>query len=499
MGQPPNVVSEDSGQGFSFGRDSIPVGLPEDYVIDEQGKRRLKSSRERVRKSVAVIPTNQDRAADVSWGEVQEHPHNFEELHRLLDINETHAAAVQAKAAALTGLGFRSPKIAKVLDELTEEGFQTELNATSLDFIVTGNGALEVTSRGGSIKGIRSLPAADIKIATESASGVPFHYEYQAVTSASAGASSDGIVRFCAFGQKEQFIARMRAHYGDKTDKVDADAISEVIFFADRIPTKDAFYGWPTYLSALQYIDKSAHMSQHESDFFLNRCVPEFLLFLLGRKIDKPTMDLLCSTFGDMKGLGNQFRSGIFNLPDAAMRVEAIKLGLEASGDGQMMAMHRQSTVESILSAHMLPGLLAMVQSGKKNPGATNEFPNALQAFQILWVALKQRYFSQVLARTFGKDPRIPLEPEDFMPEGELEDQIPGMEGMPRKIKPGTHYNGFRTLLDEIDINQADTLSRMKQTPMQAKAEGRDLSKGLKKKGGDSSVKKSENAEIETE
>ena len=86
--------------------------------------------------------------------------------------------------------------------------------------------------------------------------------------------------------------------------------------------------------------------------------------------------------------------------------------------------------------------------------GANNELPNALQAFQALKIGRLQRIIQQRLGKTLGSERAgLGLTLSDFE---------------------------FYTILDEIDIGTAQTVAGMKQPLAEAKAQGRDLSAGLK-------------------
>ncbi len=87
--------------------------------------------------------------------------------------------------------------------------------------------------------------------------------------------------------------------------------------------------------------------------------------------------------------------------------------------------------------------------------GASNELPNALMAYQLLRVGPMQQIISQRLAVTLGDKSKsgLDLEPTDFV---------------------------LRKISDEINPQQMDTISRMRETLESAKAKGRDIDEGVK-------------------
>ena len=111
-------------------------------------------------------------------------------------------------------------------------------------------------------------------------------------------------------------------------------------------------------------------------------------------------------------------------------------------------------TIElAIVSGHRVPTTLAGIQIPGKM-GAANELPNALVAFQTLYVGQHQRIFQGTLGLTLGSpDAGLGLAPTDFL---------------------------LRRITDSYDMGQIDTMSRMRQTATEAQMQGRKLDQGLK-------------------
>ena len=124
---------------------------------------------------------------------------------------------------------------------------------------------------------------------------------------------------------------------------------------------------------------------------------------------------------------------------------------MEDSGTDDKFSKMKETLALSIVSAHRVPPLLAGIQIPGKL-GAVNELPNALKGFQSLVIEQAQRLFQQTLGNTLGQD-GTGLTIEDFE---------------------------FQKITEVFDIENMDTVARMRQSPMQAKAEGRDLSQGVK-------------------
>ena len=129
------------------------------------------------------------------------------------------------------------------------------------------------------------------------------------------------------------------------------------------------------------------------------------------------------------------------------------KLGLEGKSDDDF-GKTKESLAASIITAHGVPPLLAGVQLPGKL-GANNELPNALMAFQILLVGPGQRLFQQTLGTTLGH-------PDHGVSKLTIKDFA------------------FQRITDQIDLQAADTVGRMRTPMAQANAEGRDISAGVK-------------------
>lgn len=207
----------------------------------------------------------------------------------------------------------------------------------------------------------------------------------------------------------------------------------------------------PRWLSAVPAIELSQCYAQFKYDFFLNRGVPEFMLFLLGAKLSPDDWKIVTNALKSNIGLGNSHKSFALNVSDTELKVQLEKLAMDSSpqDDGPM----KESLALSVVTAHGVPPLLAgILVPGKL--GSNNELPNALMAFQALVAGPDQRIFMQTLGKTLGsKEAGLGLTLSDFE---------------------------FYTVLDEIDLSTAATVGGMKQPLAEANAQGRDLTAGMK-------------------
>ncbi len=393
----------------------------------------------------------------VSLSGVRGLPFNIPAIKKLSISNPHHAACIRAKRASTVGMGFVTDgdtdenmeparrrklrsKAARLLDPLCRVSFQDVIDDVDEEVWQVGNGYMEVVraSEGEKITGIYHVPANDIRIYVEQ-NGLDWHYEQ----SDSEGGTPK---KFARFGDLEDFRARMNIP-GDQR-------VAEIIHF--RLPSSHhRWYGYPDWLAAVSSMELSSCLHQHTHDFFLNRGVPEFILFLLGRKIDGDNWKRIENSMKAHIGKGNSHKSMVLNLTDTDMKVQLEKLALEGKTDSKDFSSLADALALEVVSSHGVPPLLAGIQIPGKL-GATNELPNALRAFQLLLIGPAQRSFTTTLDCTLG-DPDLNgglgLTEGDFV---------------------------LRAITDELDLEQMATSASMRQTEPEAAAQGRDLDDGLR-------------------
>lgn len=387
-----------------------------------------------------VGPSNQG----VSAGR-KPHPFDFNAA-RLFKINNVqHSTCVQATKQSLVGLGFENEKVADTLDPLCEISWQDSLGDAAEDYIDTGNGYLEVVrDQGGKITGLHHLPAVDVDIYIEDAT---YNRHYRIRSKSETGGNIIGGRVFARFGERDALLARM--------NDLKPETVSEVIHFRQST-NMSRWYGYPRWLAATASIELMQALHQFSFDFFINRGVPEFILFIKGGKVDKKDWEKIEQSIKATIGVGNQHKTLALNLTDPDLEIQVEKLAMEGTGDSTMLRDMSETLSLNIVSAHGVPPLLAGILIPGKL-GATNELPNALQAFQALTIGPMQQTFETTLGVTLGNP------------------KFNGGLGLDRKSFE------LKRVLDEIDLGTMDTVSRMRQTVPEARAEGRDLRAGLKK------------------
>lgn len=424
------------------------------------------------------------------------HPFNFQAAALFKMFNVHQSACIEAKVACIVGLGFRrepvmetipgkpavardpelgvapepatpdmeAPKVdmltgrpmlaprsivAEVLDPLCVVSFQDVLTDAVEDREITGNGYIEVSrNKAGKITGLFHCPARDVHVVVEE-DGM-FHYEV---------CSSDGTSlnkKFAKFGD----LKRLRRVFPQPTPQrgrgrpKDGEAppppdLSELIHLR-RSTSFSRYYGYPDWLSAVLSIELAQCSHQYLYDFFLNRGVPEMLIVLRGAKAVPSEWEEFKTNLQNHIGLKKSHKTMAIQLSGENSALDVHKLAMEGKTDGLFAELADVLAME-IVSAHGVPPLLAGIQIPGKL-GATNELANALKAFQSLRVGPSQYAIESTLQVTLGREfPEIPMEAWKL-----------------------------RTILEEINVDQVDTIGRMREPVGQAMAGGRDLAEGVK-------------------
>lgn len=399
-----------------------------------------------------------DKSNQAAFIGIQDHPFNFERAVLLQTVNPHHAACIKTRTLSIVGNGFLSEneaygqqptyeesKADRILDPLCDVSFQDVLSDCEEQENAIGNGAMEIVRQGEKITGIHHIPGHLVYLYIEDEK---YHRHY--VVTSSEGEEK----RFALFGDKQDFYDRWRAQGNDFGDGVDSiDDISEIIVF--RQPSSlSRWYGFPTWLSAVPSIELTQFFHQWKFDFFLNRGVPEYMLFISGGELSKESWTKVENALKSNIGLGNSHKSIAINIPETDINIQLEKLSVDSGGEDEFTKI-KESLALDIVTAHQVPPLLAGIQIPGKL-GAVNEFPNALLSFHSTAVWPAQRRITRLLGNTLG-NPRLNgglgLTARDFR---------------------------LRRIIDTINLQQADTISRMRTPAATAQIEGRDINDGLR-------------------
>lgn len=371
-------------------------------------------------------------------------PFDFGRTSKLKVHNTHHSTCIEAKKAATVGLGHKSEATKKKLDPLCRVSWLHTLLQVSDDFEQLGNGFIEVVrDDGGKIVGLHHQPCNAVNIEVEND-----RYEYHYTVVTEGGQRTE--VKFAAFGDLDGFKARHPALAAKRR-------VSELIHISQPSGIS-RWWGVPYWLAAIASIELVQSLTQHTFDFFQNRGVPEFMLFVLGTKVRSKDWTAIEEAMQAQIGLGNAHKSLAINLTDPNISVQVEKLAMEGAADGEFFSAMSDVLSVDIVSAHRVPPPIAGILIPGKM-GASNESSNAIIAFQALVVAQAQENFETTLRCTLGSDPSLALPEDAFV---------------------------FQTIVERVaesmeSLNPMDTMGRMKQELPEAKAEGRDLQDGVKK------------------
>jgi hypothetical protein len=321
------------------------------------------------------------------------------------------------------------------LDPLCEDGFHSMMNQIAEDYVTHGIGYMEVVrGMSGSILGLWHMPTWKVFKFNEDEKPF-FHYEV------------DDLV--------EGGLSKLIYAKWNEVDRVTAllqnpqQKITELIRFV--MPSaRQVDYSMPDYFGCVPWLELAQKVMQYDFDYFNNRAVPDLLVMLTGRKVAPDELKLFAESLKATIGEKNRHRSLVanFSAPDLVATVERLNAdNRERFGD-------LWSAIQlAVVSSHRIPPLLAGVTLPGKM-AAANELPNALIAFQTLYVDQQQKVFERVLGATLGSDEAgLGLKPTDFR---------------------------LKKITDAYDMGQVDTMSRMRETTTEAQLKGRDLANGLK-------------------
>lgn len=397
---------------------------------------------------------------------------NKDQSRQLRDFNATHSICLDAKKSSSTGLGHRDRKIHEVLDPLCIFSWQDTLDALSEDYWETGECFLEVVRAEGAegpITGLHHIESAQVFIELEFEDRPElFHYLVEGETT---GAEQMLMARW---GEMDALRTRLGAAGEDpnaneaprRVQTSSGTIVDSEVIHIRQATNRSKYLGYPDYMSAVPSIELVQCMTQHEFDFYFNRGVPEFMMFLIGNGLGDTCWDEVVSLIKGSQGIGNSHKTGAIQIPghpdDVQVQIE--KLAMEDAGNSGFS--EKSGTLDMrICTAHGMPPQLANIALPGKIGGA-NEGPNAMLTFQMRKLGQAQKNFSGMFARTLGSDGVKLAQPsggtasltvDQFL----AKDAKPLDDNdMPQFVQPG---NGFNTILDGISLGAAETLNTMKE------------------------------------
>ena len=369
-------------------------------------------------------------------------PAKFVEILLLRHSNVHHSAALNTKAAALTGLGFKSEEAYEKLDPLTEDGIQMVMDDSTEDFCQTGNGLLEIVRNGeNKISGIHHLPVQNVAIWKESKSNHNYHYLVS--ESSITGLVSGDSRLFARFGDRKRMVEWAKAAGKFKED-ADESTVSEVIHFRQST-SLSKHWGLADWLASIPIISMVQAEQQCLYDLFINGGVADQIVSFIGESMDEGDWKLTQDTLTGGEGRGNKRKMLVLNLPQRNLKVQVDKLSTDFTAPAQI-DLDRNMAFD-LMSAHGVPPMVASVVSGSKL-GNNREAKDQVNLFQLLNIGPKQNKIVRTLERTLGSEIKLAKQPR-------VKQEVAGVS--PTKSSEMESGWTFKRITEEMNMSDAES------------------------------------------
>jgi len=415
-------------------------------------------------------------------------PHLMDKMmaRTLREFNPTHGTCLDSKRGSTVGLGLRDQSVHEVLDPLCKFSFQDLLDAVADDYWETGEGFIEVVwdEKRTEIQALNHVESAQTYVEVEEEdNSQDFHYLVSSETRMQVMmAAFDDLLdlrkRYGMTGSGDMRRGTATRRSTPRRWGTGNTLVPSELIHIRQATNKSRWYGFPDYLSATPSIELAQCMTQHEFDFYFNRAVPEFILFVLGKAVTTKSWEQIEQTIKANQGLTNSHKTAAIHIPGSAdeTKVQLEKLAMEETGENGFSD-KSAAIAMAIATAHGIPPILANILLPGKI-GAANETPNALLLYQKRKLGQAQRNFSAMLAKSLGSGVKfaqptgksVTLTREQFLgksgkPKPNPMDPKAAMgatdeNGMPIFQQPG---NGFSTVLDGMTLGAQQTLASMKE------------------------------------
>lgn len=415
---PLHIFTPENGQGLAY----IVVGK----ALEESAQS------QQAQKFEGVVPT----------------PAKFVEILLLRHANVHHAAALNTKTAALTGLGFKGDEVYEKLDPLTEDGIQPVMDDITEDFCQTGNGLMEVVrSGGGAIVGLHHLPVQNVAIWKEHRLSHDYHYLVS--ESSIIGLVSSDARRFARFGDRARMVA-WAIKSGKLTKEANESTVSEVIHFRQST-SLSKHWGLADWLASIPIISMVQAEQQCLYDLFINGGVADQIVSFLGDTMDEEDWKLTQDTLTGGEGRGNKRKMLVLNLPQPDLKVQVDKLATDFAAPAQI-DLDRNMAFD-LMSAHGVPPMVASVVHGSKL-GNNREAKDQINLFQLLNIGPKQNKMVRILERTLGSEIKLAKIPR-------VKQEVAGVS--PTKSSEMESGWTFKRITEEVNMSDAESTQEAKE------------------------------------
>jgi len=288
------------------------------------------------------------------------------DLYRVSEYYSTHPynhAAVDTKAANMVGLGYQwkltDLTVLKLADKKTEQQRQTAtkkierakiqmdlwldslnehedftiiMNKVVTDLHALGNGYVEIGRKSnGEVGYLGHIPATTLRVRRK----------------------KDGYVQI--IGDKAVFFNKFGIEEPGYNPITTDPMPNQIIHFKEYCPS-NSFYGVPDIVAAGQAAFGDQLAQQYNIDYFENKAVPRYVVYVKGAKLSSDSERRLFE-FMQNNLKGNNHRTLLIPLPPdneqtkVEFKMEAIEAGVQEGSFGK----YHQANTEDILAAHQVP------------------------------------------------------------------------------------------------------------------------------------------------
>lgn len=291
-------------------------------------------------------------------------PYNLDYLAALYEKSDAHAAACNAKAYNIVGLGYdfiESDAIGTALDRAAddedklnsirrrlargkiqlqdwldscnkEDEFSETLIKVWIDYETTGNGYLEIgRTTQGDIRYIGHIPATTMRVRKD----------------------RDGFVQIASDSSAAFF-----RNFGDQktSDPITGSSRPNEVLHIKKYTPTNSYYGVPNIISALNAVTGNEFAARFNLDYFENKAVPRYVVIIKGATLSKRSETELMEFF-ETSLRGANHRTILIPLPPDTdnQKVEFKMEAVEANVQEGSFENYTKANRTSILMAHRVP------------------------------------------------------------------------------------------------------------------------------------------------
>ena len=363
-----------------------------------------------------------DRNIQTDVGRGIKPPYSPARLASFLELNETHAIAIQKKAKREVGFGFDlvphsstdeddasddqrdtleefwfgSESKWKIGPEGTTQATPTEVKELARqDYHAVGWGALEIlTQNDGTPAGLAHVPATTIRVRkTETEDGqVRKGHGYVQV--------KEGKTRYFGeagdrYGDDPTFVDKETGEVADDARNLEHEPANELIFIPNPSPL-ELYYGIPDWVPAIQTISGDQEAKRYNREFFEHNAIPHFAILVKNGELTEQSREDLRKMVHNLKGKphrtaileANKIAEQEFG-DDSDIEIEIQPLGAQSEED-MSFSDYREWNEHEIAKVHEVPPQLL----GRMEDSNRSNIKEAIRDFALDVIAPEQSKFA---------------------------------------------------------------------------------------------------------